>query len=450
MSERTYFDDALPRFAKLVLELLGDDALARNLFLRDASGLLTFVDVAANLRAEDKELLAERAIAEISPYVDTQGFAIATPSELFDQRLADLKNARRLPVQIGTELVYANVVDRRMVGADWMQKPTAAATGPLRAVFASLKGGVGRSTALCVAAAHLSSRGHRVLAIDLDLEAPGLGNMLLSPGTLPSFGLLDYLVEQGVGSTDEAFLADMVAPSWLGGGRGRVDVLPAIGARSLASPSNVLGKIARAYLSSTSEDGGLTFADHMRTVVGFFSDPLRYDAILIDARAGLHETTAAAVVGLGAEVFFFGIDQPQTFSGYELLLAHLGILEVQEDDDWRDRLRFIQAKAPESQELRRRFAMDMIALQRKNLWPESSVGVSAVDLASLKDTFLVEWSDIGPIPPELESGPLEVLSVLDDTRYKNFDPLEESSLLDTSVYGATYGEFLAMLEDMLG
>jgi cellulose biosynthesis protein BcsQ len=217
-----------------------------------------------------------------------------------------------------------------MVGADWLRDIAPAAKPPLRIVFSSIKGGVGRSTALCVAAAHLAAQGRRVLAIDMDLEAPGLGNMLLPDGTLPKFGLLDYLVESGLLPVDDDFYVDLVASSWLGGGKGRVDVVPAIGQSSLDNPANVLAKIARAYLdggvqvgSDHDSEGLPSFMDRMRALIDRLAAPYSYDVVLIDARAGLHETTATAVVGLGAEVVFFGLDQPQTFAGYELLFAHL-------------------------------------------------------------------------------------------------------------------------------
>ncbi|MBK9032247.1 MAG: P-loop NTPase [Myxococcales bacterium] len=45
---------------------------------------------------------------------------------------------------------------------------------PIVATFYSLRGGVGRSTALAYTAHILASRGKRVVCVDLDLEAPGL------------------------------------------------------------------------------------------------------------------------------------------------------------------------------------------------------------------------------------------------------------------------------------
>lgn len=59
--------------------------------------------------------------------------------------------------------------------------------------FYSFKGGVGRTMALVNVAVDLANRGRRVLAVDFDLEAPGLDTFdLLSPaGTVP--GVIDYV-----------------------------------------------------------------------------------------------------------------------------------------------------------------------------------------------------------------------------------------------------------------
>jgi MinD-like ATPase involved in chromosome partitioning or flagellar assembly len=50
-------------------------------------------------------------------------------------------------------------------------------TKPIITTFYSLRGGVGRSTALVNAARILASRGRRVVAVDMDLEAPGLASL---------------------------------------------------------------------------------------------------------------------------------------------------------------------------------------------------------------------------------------------------------------------------------
>ena len=459
MNSSVRFDDSLPVFAALVLHEWGPLAIAENFFLRDVTGRLTFIVLSEKYSTEDRATLASKATAALGSYVDGDGFSVATPDELFDDRLKNRTKARRIHLNSSTFSGEVLLVDRRLVGADWLRDIAPSAAPPIRLVFASIKGGVGRSTALCVLAAHLAAKGRRVLAIDMDLEAPGLGNMLLPDKTLPTFGLLDYLVEQSFGPLDDQFYADMVGSSWLGGGRGRVDVVPAIGQCSLSNPANVLAKIARAYLDG-GESSGVgdlnieppSFMDHMRAVIGRLADPLRYDVILVDARAGLHETTAAAVVGLGAEVLFFGLDQPQTFAGYELLFAHLATLPVDSNDDWRNRLRFIQAKAPESPAMRDKFSQDMGALMRKHLWPSIPPAVNQIDLAPLKDTFEVEWIEDAQseiVSVDDDDIPVPIIAILDDDRFSSFDPSTDRDSLVERAYSATFGDLLVAATAMV-
>jgi cellulose biosynthesis protein BcsQ len=442
------FDDSLPVFAALVKSALGEDALANNLFLRDASGRLTFVLLIDVPSRDIRTTLATLAVDELGAYVDKDGFAVATPDELFDDRLKDVGNAMRLEIDHHRFKGVVNLIDRRMVGADWLRKPLPASGYPARFVFASVKGGVGRSTALCVLAAELAGKGRRVLAIDLDLEAPGLGNLLLPNDTLPEFGLLDYLVElEGGNPLDDEFFADIVGHSWVGGGRGRVDVIPAIGKRSLRYPANVLSKLARAYLAEPGPHGEtFTFSDHIRTLVERFSDSHRYDSILVDARAGLHETTAAAVLGLGAEVLFFSLDQPQAFAGYELLFAHLGTLPICESDEWKSRLHIVQAKAPLDPKMRYSFAERMESIRDEYLSHPTMQLAMDIDPASLKDTFDVDWSSDPSSADEIlpDADMPTTLAIQDDERFHSFDPASDRNILTRPAYSETFGELIEM------
>jgi hypothetical protein len=65
---------------------------------------------------------------------------------------------------------------------------------PFVVTFYSFKGGVGRSTALAFVANILTTRGHRVVMIDFDLEAPGLS--FTHPTEISeetTYGVLDYI-----------------------------------------------------------------------------------------------------------------------------------------------------------------------------------------------------------------------------------------------------------------
>ncbi|WP_321873656.1 KGGVGR-motif variant AAA ATPase [Burkholderia ubonensis] len=482
------FDLALPAFVQLVVDTLGEQALADYFFLRDVSGKLTLIVPDRMLEPAAKDALAHRAYELVAPYVDSDGLAVATPSELFDERLNTPDDALSVHVYVNGRLLRVRVVDRRMVGSDWLRDPAVPAAGRNRLAFVSLKGGVGRTTALCVLAADLVAQGRRILVVDLDLEAPGLGNMLLRPDTLPRFGMLDYLVEQGLAPVDDQFVNDMIGASWLGAGRGRLDVIPAIGQLANENPENVLGKIARAYLASPDENGNATtFADHIALALDRVSRGRAYDAILIDARAGLHETTAAAIVGLGAKILFFGLDQPQTYADYRLLFAHLETLghsassqgkpttppdinaplEVATDGptespsypseggvlpfSWQDTLLLVHAKASTDSQSQDRFIDRMTELVRHTLTKVSDPLARQVDVRQLANEFDVEWddTDIDQVPVPAENG-LNTCRILNDDHYASFDPLGNPDLLDVMVYETTYRPFIDACRSMLG
>jgi MinD-like ATPase involved in chromosome partitioning or flagellar assembly len=70
---------------------------------------------------------------------------------------------------------------------------------PAIVTFYSLRGGVGRTTALVSAARVLAARGRRVVCVDMDLEAPGLSTLLGLPEVAENVGAVSLLlqIEQG-------------------------------------------------------------------------------------------------------------------------------------------------------------------------------------------------------------------------------------------------------------
>jgi hypothetical protein len=336
------FDDSLPLFVRIIVAELGGAALAEGVVLRDALGRLAFFS-RAELDDSKVSRIQERVVSELGPYARTDR-AIAGINDF--GTLNVLEDTSSIRVMVAGQ--YIRLVDRRLVGGDWLRAPASAPPPPPRFVFASLKGGVGRTTAISAVAAELAGKGRRVLVVDLDMEAPGLGAVLLDRDTLPQFGTIDALVESAFGVLDPLFLADLTGPSPLADQRGKIEVIPAFGRRSIENPGEVLAKLARAYAEGMGADGGITtIMDRVRSLIDAFSDANRYDAILVDARAGLHETTASAILGLGAEVFLFGLNEPQTFEGYAALLSHLSRFIVPESPapEWLNRLSVVHAKA---------------------------------------------------------------------------------------------------------
>jgi hypothetical protein len=441
------FDDSLSILAAAVAEDLGVDALAAGVAVRDVTGRLCFYATTA-LTEEQGRKVSARLAERLGPYARTDR-VLAGVGDIGAGHI--LGDSTVLPVKAGAHIV--RLLDRRLVGGDWLRSPAPAAPPPRRFVFASLKGGVGRSTALSIAAVNFAANGHRVLAIDLDMEAPGLGPMLLDEGTLPEFGFVDALVENGLSGLDEDFLADFRGPSALAHRQGSIDVIPAFGKRSRTNPSDVLSKISRAYTEDIRPDGAVfSILDQVREIVDLVADPARYDAILIDARAGLHETTASAILGLGADVFLFGLDEPQTFQGYEFLLAHLARFANGTDTalpEWLERITMVQGRAPADPHERAGFAERCAAMFQRAGFISAAKSVESIPLPA-EPFNAVPWEDSGGLADEEsfldERRRLaEPVAILDDPRFKNFDPIRQRDWFTEEVYRAAYGAFLERL-----
>ncbi|QOY95301.1 ParA family protein [Massilia sp. UMI-21] len=437
------FDDSLPQMVQVIAEMLGEERLLRGVFLRDISGRLSFFS--------DTEL-EQDLLDTVSIQLEKLG-----PYIRLDRPLAGLEEPgtkkilaeNSLQIPVGRWVV--RMVDRRLVGADWLREPTRVATRPSRFVFASLKGGVGRTTALSVVAAHFAAQGKRVLAIDLDMEAPGLGSILLDKDTTPEFGLIDALVEVKFGPLDDVFMADMVGPSSLADRSGKIDVVPAFGRRSISNPGDVLAKISRAYTEQILPDGSVaSILDQVSTIVDYFAETNRYDVILIDARAGLHETTASAILGLGAHVFLFGLNEPQTFQGYAALLSHLCRITSRDEPstEWLSWLTMVQGKAPDDKESFADFSEKC-----RNLFAAS--GIISEKLATQKSVPLpagpfndVPWDD--EISDEEVSNSIDnevdTICVLEDEKFRLFDPLSKHDLLTRPAYAEAYAMLLRRID----
>jgi MinD-like ATPase involved in chromosome partitioning or flagellar assembly len=442
------FDDSLPILARIVIDEMGEEVLASGTVLRDVMGRLAFF--------VDKDL-EESAVARLSQQFQEKLGVYARTDRVIAGR-NDFGTAKILAdpmaVWISVDQRRVRLVDRRLVGADWLRSPVPVAPPPPRYVFASLKGGVGRSTALAVAAADLAAKGCRVLVIDLDMEAPGLGAMLLNDGTLPRFGTIDAMLESGLAPLDETFFADLIGPSSLADQGGKIDVIPAFGRQSTNNPGDILAKIARAYAEGMGPDGQVsTILDRVGNLVDHFADSARYDAILVDSRAGLHETTASAVLGLGAEVFLFGLDEPQTFQGYLALLAHLARFADRAGPapEWLARMTMVHGKAPVDADDRAEFAQ-----RCRKLFIDAGLGPSAssVDEVPLPGGRFsdVPWNDDPgdqEVLPDEDWQPRDPVAIVEDDAFRRFNPLIRRDLLSERVYKAAFGDFLERMTETL-
>lgn len=423
------FDESLPALVKILQEAqLLDDAVV----IRDQRGRL----MVAIESAERADAIRSDTAAALGAYAGTPLFVTGG--------LANALVAGASPKLVSTGGHFVRFLDRRIVGADWLASFSQISANPKRLVFASLKGGVGRSTALAVLAADLALSGKRVLAVDLDIEAPGIGNMFLPAGSeemedrRPLYGVVDYLVENSISGVSDEDLYDFVGVTRFG--NGSIDVIPAVGRVTDIHPSHMISKLSRALVEDVGEDGAVSVVQQIERMITAFTNRSPYDVVLIDARAGLSEITAGPIKSLGAEVLLFGVDQPQTFSGYAYMLAHLAAQAPGDREGfsaWRERIRFVHAKAASASSKREPFRDKVLELCSTYFYdiegPESSVDI------------------FNPSPAEVGVGvPHDALFILKNDDYDAFDPLGDSTLLDAEVYRGPFGTFLEGAWSILG
>jgi hypothetical protein len=432
------FDESLAKFAAALIKAGVDISATAGVFIRDSRGRLSFVS-ASDVSQAIVENVSNVITDDLRPYVSPIGPIADQDAPGASYVLGD-RSALRMDIETADKKpVFIRLLDRRAIGGDWLHLPVEPVALPPRMVFVSLKGGVGRSTALSVLAAELSEQGRAILVVDLDMEAAGIGSMLIERDALPRFGTIDFFVENGLKELDDSFMLDCLGSSWLGGGRGRIDVIPSIGASSLAHPSEVLAKLARAYLEAPIDDNGQkTFVANLQTLVSRLTGLSRYDAVLIDARAGLHETTAAPILGLGADVLLFGINQTQTAMGYKILLSHLSRFPApQPENDWRYRLKMIQAKASPDERDLLSYRTEMFNIFDSNFYQQEAS--KHTDLLDAEFRFSIDDKDAPHFP----------IPIFEDERYRLFDPVRDKSQLLKDFYQKSFGHFLDFAIDRL-
>lgn len=412
-----FFDDSLPIAVDAVGRLLGDSDSA--IYLRDGQGQL-HIYVGDGTPTHLQETLEAELRATLGSYAPKFGPIVREGAPNGEPALLVVGDKR---------LRY---VERRFAGADWTLKPVPLVQKPPRLVFYSIKGGVGRTTALTVLAAEIASRGGTVLCVDLDLEAPGLGHALLPSDATPEFGALDWLTERAVQGAEGTLppMSRLVGTSPIGRHQGRIDVIPAFGERSIKNSASVLAKLSRTVIESSEAGRTITFGSRLSSLLDEASKVRVYDVILIDARAGLSEISAGPLIGLGADVLLFMADGNQSFATYSALLAHLQRFAPTgvEDDDWRLRFKAVRGRIanPSDPTAATRFLDRVAGVFAENLY-------DAPDDASDLDAFNFALDDV--------DAPHHPLSIAFDPRFQTFEPLEFGEQAEPSVVEAAFGTF---------
>lgn len=332
------FDDILPRAIQVfeshraLIERL--DWLVLN---RDLYGRLRFIAPEAIEVNEEVRKSLYALYEELATRIIPHAYPPAS-GLLFESRLDDAcANATRFSLE-GFENV--KVVDRLATESNWADIAQESEGAP-RIVFYSIKGGVGRSTAIAACAWKMAQLGKRVLVLDVDLESPGLSSSLLPEDRQPAYGITDWLVEDLVDHA-EGILPDMVATSNLSHD-GEIYIVPAHG----ANPGEYVSKLGRVWMPKVKPDGSReSFSLRLQRMIAALEARIEPDVVLIDSRAGIDEVASSCVTDLGAHlVLCFALEGTQTWRGYQMVLKHWQQTGV--TLNIRERIQTIAALVPE-------------------------------------------------------------------------------------------------------
>ncbi len=340
MKTSVLFDNVIPIVERILIEYKAQVKPPITI-VRQTNGRVTVV-VKEFESIEAGRQIAEKLHSNLGPYSSGMNSVILSERDLIDPE--DVLASEDKVVLPSAEL-ETFLVDRLLTNQDWLRPSKWKSRIPV-AVAYSIKGGVGRSLAITVLARHLAKMGKKVVLVDLDLEAPGLGILLGKDGA--KYGVTDWLVEALVDNAPEKLTNDywFRVPA-LSEGTGAVFCVPAWGSET----KEYVAKVGRAYLTSLSNDGdtwkslGINLQNLVNSIAGAEFTP---DAVLIDSRAGLHDLGAAVVTQLDAEVMLFTRDEMQSWKGYSKLFEHLAKSRQVEwghqSDDLRSRLKMVAAQ----------------------------------------------------------------------------------------------------------
>lgn len=334
----TTFDQILPA----VSEILGThreeiQSLEWLVINRDLNGRVRFIVPESVEREESVRTSIETIYRELAERIAPHAYPVSSGILYEASRDTVCMGAASYLLE-GFDRIW--VVDRLATESNWASIAPEVQGAP-RVVFFSIKGGVGRSTALAATAWKLAQLGKRVLVLDLDLESPGLSSSLLPPERQPTYGITDWLVEDLVDNGDTV-LESMIATSELSRD-GEIYVVPAHG----ANPGEYIAKLGRVWMPKIGRDGmHEPWSARLQRLLQALEERIQPDIVLIDSRAGIDEVASSCVTDLGANlILLFALDGSQTWNGYQVLFEHWRRAQVAEAI--RDRLKIVAALVPD-------------------------------------------------------------------------------------------------------
>ncbi|MFD3676455.1 KGGVGR-motif variant AAA ATPase [Streptomyces sp. NPDC058613] len=345
-----------------------------------------------------------------------------------------------------------SMLERTVVGADWSapgvdQEADSRRPWPRIALY-GFKGGVGRSTATAILAQHLAEQGRCVLVVDLDLESPGISNLLADPEAGSEHGIVDHLTESAVGNAEglKLLAKSSLTPK---DGNGEIWLASASGTPRKKRgeeepPYDYLAKLNRIYTDLPPAAAGgesRSFAQRLEDAISACEEQTaeqrgrRPDVVLLDSRAGIHDIAAVVLTRLCDRALLFAVDNPSTWEGYRMLFK-----QWQRQPDlaraMRDRISIVAAmfhSAGDSERLNalRRHAYDAFMDTLYDL-PDDDI----------PEPFL-------PDEGRVDDAPYAPLPILFGNDLVGLDPQRSSGWTKLPFVRAAYRDFLGAVEQLV-
>ncbi len=252
------------------------------------------------------------------------------------------------------------ILDRHLSKDAWFGSPLLPPwplnpnTPPIISFF-SFKGGVGRTTALAAFATLVARAGKRVLVVDFDLEAPGIGTLFSVPNEdEPQFGVVDFLLDWPVMKMKkesfeiDAYCRSITDKKIVGESNGEIICVPAG-----KVDEHFVEKLARVnyehlYRSASELAATPSVKSPIHEMLKLLKSKWNPEYVLIDSRAGFHDLGGLALSGIAHWHVLFGLNSEQSWQGISVGISHLGEQEILAGRKQRD-CTLVQAMTPSPQ-----------------------------------------------------------------------------------------------------
>lgn len=242
------------------------------------------------------------------------------------------------------------------------------------ATFYSFKGGVGRTMAMVNAAVELTKRGRRVLAVDFDLEAPGLDTFDVMRPRKSVPGIIDFVSEYLVSGQAPDARRFISKASGIGDDDGKLWIMPSGRYETYAKNFNQIdwGVLYDKYY------GYLLFED----LKAQWNQILNPDYVLIDSRTGHTDTGGICTRQLPDAVAILFFPNEQNLRGLTKVVQDIRS-EALEPRNKRIQLHFVMSNVPDLDDEDRILSDQIKAFQAKLGFASDPMVVHRYDSLSL-------------------------------------------------------------------